>query len=60
MPESEPPPLFLCDAMLGGLARWLRGAGYDARFQYGIDDRDLIRLARETGGTLLSDRNADC
>jgi DUF1680 family protein len=30
------------DAMLGGLARWLRAAGYDARFEYGIDDADLI------------------
>ena len=45
---------FACDAMLGGLARWLRAAGYDAFWQQGIDDRELIRLARETGRTLLS------
>lgn len=25
------PPRFLCDASLGGLARWLRAAGYEAR-----------------------------
>jgi uncharacterized protein with PIN domain len=43
-----------CDAMLGGLARWLRAAGYDAFWQSGIDDHELIRLARETGRTLLS------
>ena len=54
MTQGEPPPVFLCDAMLGGLARWLRAAGYDARFEYGIDDRQLIRLAQETGGMLLS------
>ncbi len=40
--------------MLGGLARWLRAAGYDASWQAGIDDRDLILQSREEGGTLLS------
>jgi uncharacterized protein with PIN domain len=45
---------FLCDAMLGGLARWLRAAGYDAQFEYGIADRDLLRLAQATGRILLS------
>ena len=45
---------FMCDAMLGGLARWLRAAGYDARFEYGIDDADLVRIAREEDRTLLS------
>ncbi|WP_437480175.1 Mut7-C RNAse domain-containing protein [Sorangium sp. So ce1014] len=47
-------PSFLCDAMLGGLARWLRGAGYDATFEHGIDDGDLVRLAQQTGRVLLS------
>ena len=51
---KDPRASFLCDAMLGGLARWLRAAGYDAEFQYGIDDRHLVRLARESGRTLLS------
>jgi len=45
---------FMCDAMLGGLARWLRAAGYDARFEYGIDDADLVRIAHEENRTLLS------
>jgi uncharacterized protein with PIN domain len=45
---------FACDAMLGGLTRWLRAAGYDAFWQLGIDDRELIRLSRETGRVLLS------
>ena len=45
---------FACDAMLGGLARWLRAAGYEACWQEGIDDHDLIRLSRDTGRVLLS------
>src|SRR5262245_54917504 len=28
--QDRPPPRFLCDASLGGLARWLRAAGYAA------------------------------
>ena len=47
-------PDFICDAMLGGLARWLRAAGYDAEFTYGIDDRQLIQRALNTGATILS------
>ncbi|XYH95446.1 Mut7-C RNAse domain-containing protein [Sorangium sp. So ce1128] len=47
-------PSFLCDAMLGGLSRWLRGAGYDATFEHGIDDGELVRLAQRTGRVLLS------
>ncbi len=45
---------FLCDAMLGGLARWLRAAGYDAEFHYGIKDAELIDRAISTGRTVLS------
>jgi uncharacterized protein with PIN domain len=47
-------PAFACDSMLGGLARWLRAAGYDASWHPGIDDWDLIRLARSDGRVLLS------
>jgi hypothetical protein len=47
-------PRFLCDAMLGGLARWLRAAGYDAEFEYGIEDGELIRRALDSGRTVLS------
>ncbi len=55
MGEDRPQiPTFYCDAMLGGLARWLRAAGYDALFEYGIDDADLIARAREQGRVLLS------
>ena len=37
--DPGPEPWFACDAMLGGLARWLRAAGYDASWEHGIDDR---------------------
>ena len=47
-------PTFACDAMLGGLARWLRAAGYDASFHPGIDDAELVALARTQGRVLLS------
>jgi len=47
-------PRFICDAMLGGLARWLRACGYDAEFHYGIDDRQLLARATEAGRILLS------
>jgi len=40
--------------MLGGLARWLRAAGYDAEWEYGIDDGELVRRAEQTGRVLLS------
>ena len=47
-------PRFVCDAMLGGLARWLRFAGYDSRWAPHIGDWDLIRLARAEQRVLLS------
>jgi uncharacterized protein len=52
--ENNETRTFACDAMLGGLARWLRAAGYDASWHPGIDDWDLIRLSRSEGRTLLS------
>ena len=51
---------FLCDAMLGGLAKWLRVAGYDAYYAHeGTDTSDahLVRVAMGEGRVLLtSDR----
>jgi uncharacterized protein with PIN domain len=40
--------------MLGGLARWLRAAGYDASWREGIPDWDLVREARRDGRILLT------
>ena len=40
--------------MLGGLARWLRAAGYDAYWKYGQHDRELIELAQLNQAVLLT------
>jgi len=40
--------------MLGGLARWLRAAGYDAAWIEGIDDADLVRRALADCRVLLT------
>jgi len=53
-PSSDNQPAFFCDAMLGGLARWLRAVGYDAEFRHGIDDSVIVTEALETGRILLS------
>ena len=52
---SQPTPvMFLCDAGLGGLARWLRAAGYEAAWQPDIADDELLRRARATRATVLT------
>src|SRR2546423_243622 len=52
--SSGAPPLFFCDAGLGGLARWLRAAGHDAKWQPDIDDEELLRQARKLSATILT------
>ena len=52
--SADEPAAFWCDAMLGGLARWLRAAGYDAAWVEGIDDAELVRQALATGRILLT------
>jgi uncharacterized protein with PIN domain len=48
-------PKFLCDAMLGSLARWLRLFGFDtAFFQPGLPDDRLAETARSEGRWLLT------
>lgn len=47
-------PRFCCDAMLGGLARWLRLAGYDATTPAVADDAVLAAVARREGRWLLT------
>ena len=47
-------PRFVCDASLGGLARWLRAAGYEAVWlEHGKAD-DLLQRARSSGATLVT------
>lgn len=45
---------FLCDAMLGRLAKWLRLAGLDTGFDTALGDRDLAVIARTEGRWLLT------
>ena len=52
-PAAEP-RRFLCDANLGGLARWLRAAGYEAGWRAGIDDGELVAQAHAEGALLLT------
>jgi uncharacterized protein with PIN domain len=52
MPEAE--PRFLCDAMLGGLARWLRAAGYDTLLAQDESDRELLARAAAEGRHFLT------
>ena len=42
---ASPQPALACDAMYGGLARWLRAMGVDASHTAGIDDAALVRHA---------------
>ncbi len=47
-------PRFLVDAMLGGLARWLRILGFDAAFDPTIPDENLVRRSLEEGRQILT------
>ncbi len=49
-----PPARFWCDAGLGGLARWLRAAGYEAFWRPDIGDDELLHEAREANATILT------
>jgi uncharacterized protein with PIN domain len=56
------PPRFLCDASLGGLTRWLRAAGYEARQEAGGPGDRLVEEAVRGGLVLLTSdsRLLDC
>jgi len=48
------PSKFLCDAGLGGLARWLRAVGYEAGWIHDIADAELLRAAQRGGAMILT------
>ena len=52
--SDEEPPRFLCDPSLGGLARWLRAAGYDALVDPGVAGHRLPDEALRRGRVLLT------
>lgn len=45
---------FYCDAMLAGLARWLRAAGHDTCLASSEDDKSLLRTALAQDRILLT------
>lgn len=45
---------FLCDHMLGTLAKWLRFLGHDATYPGPIDDRELEAVTAREGRVLLT------
>jgi len=47
-------PQFVCDAMLGGLAKWLRAAGYSAEFDIHIQDGEIVRRCLAEGKIVLT------
>jgi len=48
------PARIACDAMCGGLARWLRALGHDTFYREGIEDSELVDIARREGRILIS------
>lgn len=51
--SSPAPPRFLCDPSLGGLARWLRAAGYEADWLRSRT-QDPLAAARDRGAVLVT------
>ncbi|NJD57633.1 MAG: hypothetical protein FIA94_14685 [Nitrospirae bacterium] len=45
---------FIVDVMLGRLATWLRLLGHDVLYDRNMDDRRLIRYAREQGRMIIT------
>lgn len=51
---KEPVPALIADSMLGRLARWLRILGYDTQYSRDIQDKELIRRARQEQRIILT------
>jgi uncharacterized protein with PIN domain len=51
---TSAPPSFLADAMLGGLARWLRVLDIDTAFDPTLADAELVRRALAEGRVILT------
>ena len=52
--EDGVAPRFICDASLGGLARWLRAAGYEAEWLESGAADELLRRAQADGSMMLT------
>lgn len=51
---SATPPRFIADAHLGGLARLMRLAGFDTRYENALGDVEIVAIARSEGRCVLS------
>jgi uncharacterized protein with PIN domain len=47
-------PLFISDAMLGSLAKWLRILGFDTLYFKAIDDNEIVKIAKQEQRILLT------
>jgi len=45
---TDEPLNFICDAMLGGMAKWLRMYGYRAYWMVGLDDGELVPVPKDS------------
>lgn len=45
---------FICDVMLGKLAKWLRIMGYDTLYSREINDLELIKIAKQEQRIILT------
>lgn len=52
--SSRNSPRLIADAMLGGLARWLRVLGLDTAHDPALDDPELVERAVNEGRTILT------
>ena len=45
---------FICDEMLGSLAKWLRILGYDTKYVKDVSDEKIIEIAEKEGRIVLT------
>jgi len=45
---------FICDEMLGSMAKWLRILGYDTKYVKNMKDEEIAKIAREEERILLT------
>jgi len=54
MSESGVQIKFICDVMLGTLAKWLRILGFDTKYSRDFDDDEILRIAEEENRVVLT------
>ncbi|MCD6331305.1 MAG: Mut7-C RNAse domain-containing protein [Thermoplasmata archaeon] len=45
---------FICDVMLGTLAKWLRILGFDTKYSRDFEDDEILRIAEEENRIVLT------